>query len=167
MSAILIRSPRRPGCRYGQRPIAAGAPADGGDDQTNKRKRDGDEVVAAAEDDMAFLYNTDGAGGAATPAAAPAAASGVGVGGEKEEIALKVEDSLAGTGVLKDLTYGEVTVRSSDDDGGGEDGKADTGLVVCGGEGRFGCLHILRASIVPELITEVRSSALLLSISLP
>ena len=146
--------------RYGQRPVQDGAAPNGDDDDApNKRKRleeaveeeDGANDDDDDDDDMAFLYNKSSktqstkdkqrgrAAGTAADVAAPS----------KEEIALKVEDSLPGAGVLRDLVYGEITVAS-------EDGQADVGLVCCGGEGNFGCLHVMRASIVPELITEIQ-----------
>lgn len=109
------------------------------------------QAAAAAsdsEDEEAMIYGValgDG-GGAARPAAATQ---------QVQRYQLKVLDSLANIGPVRDFAVAEASV------GGSAAASSPPMLVACSGEGKGGTLSVLRRSVVPDLITEVPLPGLL------
>lgn len=116
-----------------------------------------------SEDEEAMIYGTALIAPAA-PAAAPTAGGGGGTGGgpgagqlpgaapQLQRYQLKVLDSLANIGPVRDFTIAEPGAAGS---------EAPPCLVACSGEGKGGTLSVLRRSVVPDLITEVPLPGLL------
>lgn len=100
-----------------------------------------------SEDEEALIYGTALYSSAA--GVAPAAAAAVPTPSwQLQRYQLKVLDSLANIGPLRDFAVAEPAAGA-----GGE--AVPPALVGCSGEGKGGTLTVLRRSVVPDVITEV------------
>lgn len=141
-----------------------------------------------SEDEEALIYGTALTVAASAPATAAAAAAQAAAAQRLQRYQLRVLDSLANIGPLRDFAIAEASgvcvcvcgrvgrchewqadhrpnsptlLHTTNAAGGGTGGEGPPCLVACSGEGKGGALTVLRRSLVPDVLTEVPLPGLL------